>query len=481
MRRDHTATDDVLNALTDALPFLGLVLSEDGEFVEVVANDQTRELLYDDGEDLLGMTLEDVFPPARAEEFTDVIQRAIETDETQHHEYELAVDAGMKQFMGHVAPLSDESGQASHVTWVAEDITRRVEADRDRQRQYEHLIRTEKLASVGGWEYVPETDTLRWTDGAKRIFEVDSEFSPTINQALDFYHEDDHEMLWDAYHRCLRDGVSYAKEARIVTARGRQRWVSTRGERVTVDGTPKLLGSMQDITAHKTQSQRLMVLNRVLRHNLRNKLNAVLGYADLVKQETTPAADRYVGTIKTNAGSLLSLADKSRQFERVLQHEEGSDPVHFERLVAELCAEHRDRHPEATVETHLESVGVEANEIAIRVLFDELLDNALKHSDRDAPTVEIEVARQQNNRVSITVADDGPGIPEIERVAFDQVEESALHHSEGMGLWIVNWLVQTLDGGMSVQANEPRGTRVRVLLPVRQQAGDQPSDDGPTL
>jgi signal transduction histidine kinase len=64
-----------------------------------------------------------------------------------------------------------------------------------------------------------------------------------------------------------------------------------------------------------------------------------------------------------------------------------------------------------------------------------------------------------------SVADDGPGIPEMEIEVLESGEETPLAHSSGIGLWLVNWLTDHLNGQISFENREPRGSIVTVRLP----------------
>jgi signal transduction histidine kinase len=84
---------------------------------------------------------------------------------------------------------------------------------------------------------------------------------------------------------------------------------------------------------------------------------------------------------------------------------------------------------------------------------------AASSSDADgAPTAASEF-------VEITVADDGPGIPDIELDVLAENQETPLKHGSGLGLWLIDWLVDHLDGELTFESREPRGTIVTVRLP----------------
>ena len=71
-------------------------------------------------------------------------------------------------------------------------------------------------------------------------------------------------------------------------------------------------------------------------------------------------------------------------------------------------------------------------------------------------------------RLVVHVADDGPGIPDIERGTLDLDREiDQLHHGSGLGLLFVYWVTRLSGGDMTVVADDG-GSTVTLSLPTRQ-------------
>lgn len=96
--------------------------------------------------------------------------------------------------------------------------------------------------------------------------------------------------------------------------------------------------------------------------------------------------------------------------------------------------------------------------------FRELFENAAEHSE-GAPSITVS-ARQIGATETVDVADDGPGLPEMEREVLQRGMEKPLHHSQGLGLWIVRVIVDESGGDLAIVDNEPEGTVVRLELPA---------------
>ncbi len=87
--------------------------------------------------------------------------------------------------------------------------------------------------------------------------------------------------------------------------------------------------TLQDITTERQREQRLAVLNRVLRHNLRNDLNVASGYLDIVSDRTDSEQMRdMLAVAARNVDGVLELGEKARSVERTLNADElGIEPV----------------------------------------------------------------------------------------------------------------------------------------------------------
>ncbi len=68
------------------------------------------------------------------------------------------------------------------------------------------------------------------------------------------------------------------------------------------------------------------------------------------------------------------------------------------------------------------------------------------------------------------VADTGTGIPKFDVDAIESQAETSLVHTQGLGLWIIYWTVETSDGTYELLENEPTGTVIRITLPAADEA-----------
>ncbi|MFB6084606.1 MAG: histidine kinase N-terminal 7TM domain-containing protein [Halorientalis sp.] len=234
------------------------------------------------------------------------------------------------------------------------------------------------------------------------------------------------------------------------------------------------LVSLRDVTERRQREQRLNVLNRALRHDLRNEANVVLGYAELGKQNNPEA--EWIDAIEDHISGLIDLSEKARHLEQALD----GDHVDTRRqdaveVIETVVEEYETDRPDVDIETDLpETAPVSAIEFFADAV-ENAVENAVEHNDNPEPLVEVTVsAWVDGDEVAIEIADNGPGIHEEERAVLLRGRETQLQHVSGLGLWIINWIVTESGGTVEFEENDPRGSVVTIRLP----AADESDDEG---
>ncbi|RLM63236.1 PAS domain S-box protein [Halorubrum sp. Atlit-8R] len=280
---------------------------------------------------------------------------------------------------------------------------------------------------------------------------------------IDLVHPEDRREAQQAFERAFDSAEPQSLTHRIARADGSWRRFETVIERLFAD-TGEVVITATDVTDARRYEQRLQVLNRVLRHDLKNDTNVIGGYADLLRDHVDEEGDPYLDIIDRKVRTLTHLSDQAREIDVALHSDAGQAEIDLSELVERLCESLSSSFPEATVTVSVpESAVVSADELlesAVR----NVLENAVVHNDGDDPRVEATVVAD-GDRFRLDVADDGPGIPPVERTVFSEARETALEHASGLGLWLVHWIVTESGGDMEIDTREPTGTVVRMWLP----------------
>lgn len=71
-----------------------------------------------------------------------------------------------------------------------------------------------------------------------------------------------------------------------------------------------------------------------------------------------------------------------------------------------------------------------------------------------------------NGMVTVSIVDNGPGMPEMEvDILTEGEEETEIYHSQGLGLWLVHLIVRRSGGKITIQTDASKGTEVSITIP----------------
>jgi PAS domain S-box-containing protein len=255
-----------------------------------------------------------------------------------------------------------------------------------------------------------------------------------------------------------------------LTADEQRRTITTDGERREYLLTPAPLDDragthvgytlvFQDVTESVRREQRLTVMNRVLRHNLRNDLNVVQGYVEASAERVdSEEIAVMLGTAVDKTAELARTGEKVRDLEAAIGESADRQAVDLKPLLEGVTGRVTDTHG-GTVETNLAAVTVRTDPDVLSLVVENLLENAILHAG-DGVALSV---RTTDSTVEIVVADEGPGIPDHELETIAAGTETDLVHGSGMGLWVVDWGVDRLGGSVAFDAEN--GTTATLTLP----------------
>ncbi|MFB6157289.1 MAG: PAS domain S-box protein [Haloferacaceae archaeon] len=223
------------------------------------------------------------------------------------------------------------------------------------------------------------------------------------------------------------------------------------------------LGLQRDVTERREREERLTVLNRVLRHNLRNRLNVVRGYAEEI-QATGKGDDRAAaGHIIDAVEELLDIADQVRSFRKVVGSDRQVLRTHdLVPLLERAAAGLRRERPDATVRLSLpEEAPVRAHE-TLPLAVGELFDLAAGPAGA-VPDLSVRVD-DDDDRLAVELVDHGGTIPADDLAVLEEDGETAIGHPQGVGAWLLRWVVVYSRGEIGVDTSAGART-VRLRLP----------------
>lgn len=205
-------------------------------------------------------------------------------------------------------------------------------------------------------------------------------------------------------------------------------------------------------------------------HEFRNGLATIHGYARLLKPDTLPEQVRpYVEGIRSETVSLSEIVTNFLNFAKPAQLALTDIDLRAlcARVVDDATSEARERGGVVTLQGDFGLI--QGDEVLLRQAFSNLLRNALEACDGASvvPDVLVEgTVDPARGTCTITVDDNGPGIPPDTRERIFQPFITSKKHGTGLGLALVQKIVVSHNGRVLVGTSPLGGARLQVVLPT---------------
>ncbi|WP_214659314.1 ATP-binding protein [Candidatus Formimonas warabiya] len=357
------------------------------------------------------------------------------------------------------------------------------------------LERAQRIRGVGYWTLDIAKQELCWSPQTRRIYAGDADFDVTYESAQKLVHPDDLSRMNAEVEKALTRKEPVQIEHRIIRPDGSAGIVNVDIEvDRDAEGHPiRMFGTILDVTAQRQaeaalreSSEKLLDLDRLkdqflanTSHELKTPLNAIIGIAESlgegVSGKLSLEQKEQLAMISISARRLSNLINDILD---VSQLKNGDIKLNkrglrLQDLVRQMMVvfEHLNQKKGILFRWHVPEnlPPVWGDEDRIKQIFYNLLDNALKFTERGEITTSLWV---EEDLVKITVADTGRGIAKdkYEDIfkSFYQIEGPCTrsYSGTGLGLSITKHLVELHGGKISVVSEESKGARFCFSLPI---------------
>jgi PAS domain S-box-containing protein len=449
----------------------------DGRYL--MMNRACRELFDIGDRDIVGLTDDDLLPQAVAEQARADDRRVFERRAVTEIEETVPTASGKTVRLTQKSPVYDDDGEITGLCGVSTDITEQKRREEMLQRLKERLELAVEGADLGIWDLDMTTDEMeinaQW---ARMLGYSPDEVEPRLEAWERRVHPDDLDKAGDVMTEHIAgDTEFYDVELRMQTADGDWKWVRDIGKVVSRDddGEPvRAVGIHLDIDERKQYEQALErqrdsleVLNQVVRHDVRNALQLVTAYGDVLKDHVEDDGEEYLRQILEAGHEAVDITRTAGDVTEVLLRS-GADrsPIDARRVLREQVDDIRTSHEHViiTVDGSIPDVEVMADDM-LGSVFRNLLTNAVVHNDTAVPEISVS-ATAEDEVLRVRIADNGPGISDdMKKRIFEEGETSLDSEGTGLGLHLVRTLADRYDGAIRVEDNEPEGSVFVVTLP----------------
>ncbi|MFB6081762.1 MAG: PAS domain S-box protein, partial [Halanaeroarchaeum sp.] len=469
--RSEIECKGVIRSAPDAIV---LADADTGRIVE--ANDAAADLFDRPIETLVGHPQTVLHPAADRERYRRLFEEQVEAASSIVSSFDdgspvYAVRGDGEQFPVEINAWLLDTDDGPLLQGVFRDVSRRRERERQR-RQYRQAVQS----AADPMAAIDDEFRLLFVNRSYREL-VDAERTPVEGDHLrSLVGEETFADIGPYLERALEGETVRFDSTRHVDDTRREfevTYASLSDEAETVVG---VVGSMHDVTTRndvqrtlEERTEQLTVLNRLVRHDIRNDVAVALGWAEELEDHVDAEGEEMLARIQENATHVVELTRPVRDLVDTIGagEEPPLEPIDLATVLDRELTKRRSLYPAAdfVVYGDVPAVSVTANQMLSSV-FRNVLNNAVQHNDTPSPTVTIDVERG-DDVVRVRVADDGPGIPDGRKESlFGAVDEGITAEASGVGLALVSTLVHQYGGRVHVEDNEPRGAVFVVELPV---------------
>ena len=377
-------------------------------------------------------------------------------------------DGSVAWVQGTATALRDELGNGTGYVGTITDLTELFRAREVLRIAEERQRLALDAAMLGTWKIELDSEYIQLDEQSRKIFGL-NEATISRDDGAEQIHPEDRERVLAQFTAAyqLNGPRSIASEYRILWGNGEVRWVSIRAKTYFIqdssNATPShVIGAVRDITESRNAESRIRAslrekeaMLKEIHHRVKNNLQIVTSLLNL----------QAVGNLSPDNINLLQ-ETRNRVRSMALVHEDlyGSADfghINLTRYMAQLCRHLLRSYGVDPSRIHLNlqiadvSLSLE-RAIPFGLIVNELLSNSLKYAfpDGRSGSVSIRVDLTTDRNFSLTISDDGIGLPR----GFH------LQQLKSLGLQLVSDLSVQLSGSLSFSSKS--GTEFKMAFPV---------------
>ncbi|MEZ5983649.1 MAG: HAMP domain-containing sensor histidine kinase [Parvularculaceae bacterium] len=257
-------------------------------------------------------------------------------------------------------------------------------------------------------------------------------------------------------HSLMRQVDAVNKTVRAIRAGDLSKRIALTGSGDELENLAINLNDMLD------QIERLMTGMREvsdnIAHDLRSPLTRIRNRLTEALRADPPAKDEAIRGVLNDAEAMIGTFNALLSIARIESGEGAGamEPVDLTAIVHELAELYEPAAQDAGFSLHIDASPappVRGSRALISQAIANLLDNALKYA-AGGTIIEIKVAKAAKNTVALTVADDGPGVPESDRGRifnrFVRLETSRTTTGSGLGLSLVSAIARAHGASLTI-------------------------------
>ena len=324
------------------------------------------------------------------------------------------------------------------------------------------------------WEYEPQEDELQpvaSTSAAEPMFAEVPVFEPGNSIAWRAFESGETKLIRqtsnypEAYNPdgpIASEVISPIGDYGIMAAGSAYESNFTEGERQIIETFTTNLETASRLLERRRDLRLLdQVLGRLLRHNLRNKLVVMQARAGQIRETVDGETAELAESIVESCSKLDELSSHAQVMRDIVEKRGETDQIPLRQAAERSVTQVRRDYPDAEITTQFDSTPTVDAHPNLVAAVSQLVRNGVEHGP-DSGTVGVRVFDAPGGP-AVEITDSGPGIPNHELEILKKHGESALEHGSGVGLWVVDRVVEYSNASLEFTVDD--GTVARIWFP----------------
>lgn len=369
-----------------------------------------------------------------------------------HHDYSITLYSDTQVSV----TCSETNTELTFSMELVQEDTKAIIVQKETKPDYQDII--EINSDLIGYIYDPSNVELKYI----------SNFQIQTKDFLNLIHHGDVSKVKDIIEQIYL-GSEIQQETVTCRVKIQDRWRVYELVIQSQDLFPNLTHSVitgKDITNIYIANQRRKVINRVLRHDLRNEINVINGYADILSDETELKLDeiqQYADNIYKKSTKLLRLSNEIKEIDQELYRVDRKlRKLDINTIIEEQVQTIQNEYPNVEFRISLDSNSKIIGNTLLNSAIQHILENGIIHNPKENKYISIQSSHDPiEKELTVTITDNGPGIDMSVKKIIESGIEKPLEHTTGLGLWIVKWIIEIIDGQIQItQKSKDEGTKI---------------------
>ena len=500
-KRELYEAKEILRSTLESIDNLVLSLNENGVFTHVHSGNNHITACFNTP-NILGKSVNEVFPHDVAEEMNRTIAKIKQKDILGSMEYSLNHNNLKHWFDAKFTLRKDNTGRTLGITMVLSDITQSKLTYEKLVINKEKLTEAQNIAMVGSCDILLKENRYECNDLFFQILDItDTESIDAFNDAklLDLIHPQDRTHYMMVKQRVLENKrTNFSIRYRIFDQENKIRYIQSICKVVydEEDEPFRMIVTIQDVSWQKLNEelrQDIQMAQKTseikqrffatLCHEIRNPINGITGIIKLLEKSSLDETQRdYINTLKVSSDMLLNLVTDILDYSKIESGKMKINTTEFDldETIKNLHIFFLNPASEKNIEVnyHIDKlvpniiIGDQKKMIQIVT---NLISNAIKNTENGKVElgVTVEESNMDNLVLKYTIHDTGAGIGAEDQQhifkEFSQVGTGPKEQSQGWGLGLVicKQLVELLGGTIGFTSTLGKGSTFWFTLPVK--------------